>query len=148
MLSFSHKRGMVGVVLVAQLCSTLCDPMDCNLPGSSDHGASPGKNTGAGCHSLLQGIFPTQGWNQGLLHCRWILYQLSHQGIQVIRITCVLGTCVLSFSKESLQFPNKPPAASAFNTGPPKARVNEKAIFFSNSFASLTQGKMRKSSHR
>ena len=30
--------------------------------------------------SLLQGIFPTQGWNPGLLHCRWILYQLSHKG--------------------------------------------------------------------
>ena len=33
-----------------------------------------------GCHALLQGIFPTQGWNPGLLHCRQILYQLSHQG--------------------------------------------------------------------
>ena len=32
-----------------------------------------------GSHSLLQGIFPTQGWNPGLLHCRWILYHLSHQ---------------------------------------------------------------------
>ena len=39
-----------------------------------------GKNTGAGCHFLLQDIFPTQGWNPGLQHCRWILYQLSHQG--------------------------------------------------------------------
>ena len=38
------------------------------------------KNTGAGSLSLLQQIFPTQGSNQGLLHCRWILYQLSHQG--------------------------------------------------------------------
>jgi len=33
-----------------------------------------------GSLSLLQGIFPTQGSNSGLLHCRWILYQLSHQG--------------------------------------------------------------------
>ena len=39
---------------------------------------SPGKNTGVGCHSLLQGIFPTQGSNPGLPHCRWILYHLSH----------------------------------------------------------------------
>ena len=31
-----------------------------------------------GCHSLLQGIFPTQGWNPGLLHSRWILYHLNH----------------------------------------------------------------------
>ena len=40
---------------------------------------SPGKNTGVGCHSLLQGIFPTQGPNLGLLHCKQILYCLSHQ---------------------------------------------------------------------
>ena len=38
------------------------------------------KNTGAGSHSLLQGIFPAQETNRGLLHCRGILYQLSHQG--------------------------------------------------------------------
>ena len=41
---------------------------------------SPGWNTGVGSHSLLQGIFPTQGSNPGLPHCRRILYQLSHQG--------------------------------------------------------------------
>ena len=40
---------------------------------------SPGKNTEEGCHSLLQGIFLTQGLNLGLLHCRQILYHLSHQ---------------------------------------------------------------------
>ena len=40
----------------------------------------PGQNTGVGSLSFLQGIFPTQGLNPGLLHCRWILYQLSHQG--------------------------------------------------------------------
>ena len=57
---------------VAQLCLTLCDPMDCNPPGPSVHGDSPGKNTGIGCHALLQGIFPTQGSNLGLPHYRWI----------------------------------------------------------------------------
>ena len=41
---------------------------------------SPGKNTGAGNHFLLQGIFPTQGSNSGLPHWRQILYHLSHQG--------------------------------------------------------------------
>ena len=66
--------------LVAQSCPTLCDPMDCSLLGSSVHGDSPGKNTGVGCHALLQGIFPTQGSNPGLSHCRWFLYRLSHQG--------------------------------------------------------------------
>ena len=40
----------------------------------------PGKNTGVGCHPLLQGIFPTEGLNLGLLHCRWILHHLNHQG--------------------------------------------------------------------
>ena len=41
---------------------------------------SPGQNTGVGSLTLLQGIFPTQGSNPGLLHCRWILYQISHKG--------------------------------------------------------------------
>ena len=66
--------------LVAQSCPTLCDPVDCSPPGSSGYRDSPGKNTGVGCHAPLQGLFPTQGSNPGLLHCRQILYQLSHQG--------------------------------------------------------------------
>ena len=60
-------------VKVAWSCVTLCDPMDCSLWGSSVHGDSPGKNTGVGCHALLQGIFPTQGSNPGLPHRGWIL---------------------------------------------------------------------------
>ena len=55
--------------LVAQLCLTLCNPMDCSLLGSSDLGDSPDKNTGVACHTLLQGIFSTQGSNPGLPHC-------------------------------------------------------------------------------
>ena len=43
---------------------------------------SPGQNTGEGSPSLLQGIFPTQGSKPGLLHCRWILYQLSTREAQ------------------------------------------------------------------
>ena len=66
-------------VLVAQLCLTLCNTMDCSPPGSHPWD-SPGKNTGVGCHSLLQGIFPTQGLNAGLLHSRQILNHLSHEG--------------------------------------------------------------------
>ena len=46
---------------------TLCDIMDCSLPGSSAHGNSPGKNTGVGCHAFLQGVFPTQGLKLHLL---------------------------------------------------------------------------------
>ena len=47
---------------------------------------SPGKNTGVGSHSLLQGIFPTQRSNSSLLHCRQILFHLSHQGSPFIVI--------------------------------------------------------------
>ena len=65
--------------LVARSCLTLCDPMDSSPPGFSVHGDSPGKNTGMGCHDFLQGIFPIQGSNPGLPHCRQILYHLSHQ---------------------------------------------------------------------
>ena len=65
---------------VAQSCLTLCNPMNCSLPRFSIHGIFPGNNTGVGCHFLLQGIFLTQGLNPGLLHCRQMLYCLSHQG--------------------------------------------------------------------
>ena len=72
--------------LVAQLCPTLCNAMDCNLPGSSVNGDSPGKNTELGCHILLHRIFPTQGSNPGLPYCRQILYHLSFSESQVAHI--------------------------------------------------------------
>ena len=58
----------------SQSCLTLFDFMDCS---SSVPGDSGGKNTGVGSHPLLQGIFPTQGSNPDLLHCRQILYCLA-----------------------------------------------------------------------
>ena len=67
-------------MLVTRSCLTLCDPMACSPPGSSVHGNSAGKNTGVGCHALLQGILPTLGSNPGLSHCRRILYYLNDQG--------------------------------------------------------------------
>ena len=48
-----------------------------SIPGKH---SCPGKNTEMRCHALLQGIFPTQGSNPGLPHCRQILHQMSHQG--------------------------------------------------------------------
>ena len=64
-------------------------PMDCSLPGSPGPWDFPGKNTGVGCHFLLQGIFPTQISNLGPPHCRQTLYRLSHQGspILILRLT-------------------------------------------------------------
>ena len=53
---------------------SFCDPEDCIPPGSPVHGESPDKTTGVGFHALLQGIFPNQGSNPSLLHCRWIIY--------------------------------------------------------------------------
>ena len=71
-------------VLVTQWCPTLCNPMY-SLSGFARllcPQNSPSKNTGVGSLSLLQGTFPTQGSNPGLLQCRQILYHLSHQGNQ------------------------------------------------------------------
>ena len=59
----SSALSPVRVCLVAQSRLTLCDPVDCSPLGSSAHGDSPGKNTGVGCHALLQGIFLTQELN-------------------------------------------------------------------------------------
>ena len=54
---------------VTQLCPTLCDPMDCSLPGSPSMGFSR-QGYGSGLLFLLQGIFLTQGLNLGLSHCQ------------------------------------------------------------------------------
>jgi len=51
-----------------------------------DYTCNSGWNTGVGSLSLLQGIFPTRRLNQGLPHCRWILYQLSHKGSPYLAI--------------------------------------------------------------
>ena len=71
---------------VAWLYPTLCDPMDCIV-----HGIPQARILeGVGSHSLLQGIFPTQGSNPGLPHCRRILYQLSHKGSLSTQHACTL----------------------------------------------------------
>ena len=61
-----------------RVCSAI--RQGCSLPGTSVNGDSPGKNTGMGCHALLQGIFPTQGSNPGLPHGRQTLNHLNHKG--------------------------------------------------------------------
>ena len=108
--------------------------MNGSLPGSSVHGGSPGKNTGVGCHALLQGIFPTQGLNPGLPHCRQILYHLSHQGSPRILEGVVLhspgdlpnpgiepGSPALQVDSLPAQLPGKPNPNSLHpdDSGPP-----------------------------
>ena len=66
-------------VLFAESCPSLCDPMDCSPTRLLYSWNSPGKNTRVGSYSLLQGIFLTKRLNVALLHCRQILYPLSHQ---------------------------------------------------------------------
>ena len=66
-------------VLDTQSCPTLCDPMDLQPTRLLCPRDSPGKNTGVGCHVLLQGVFLTQGSSPSLLHYGWILYHLSHR---------------------------------------------------------------------
>ena len=70
-------------IFMCYVCLTLVDPARLLCPWDS-----PGKNTGVGCHALLQGIFLTQGSNTGLLHCRQPPYQLNHQGSCVYVLCC------------------------------------------------------------
>ena len=91
-------------VKVAQLCSTLCNPMDYIVHEILQARNSPGQNTGVGNLSLLQGIFPSQGSNTGLLHCRQILYHLSHKRSPDLSLDtdefCGFGQLSLAFIQE------------------------------------------------
>ena len=66
---------------------------------------SPGQSIGVDSLSLLQGIFPTQGSNPGLPHCRWVLYQLSHNGTSLSKLQEIVkdreswGAAVLRFAE-------------------------------------------------
>ena len=73
-----NKQNKAIVVWESESHSVVSDSLQPHGPYSPWN--SPGQNTGVGSLSLLQGIFPTQGLNLGLPHCRGILYQLSHKG--------------------------------------------------------------------
>ena len=125
---WQHIEGKVKVK-VAPSCPTLCDPMNYTVHGipqarilewvafpfsrGSSQSMSPAlqadslpaeapgkpKNTGMGSLSLLQQIFTTQESNWGLLHCRWILYQLSYQGSPKVGDKCCEDTGACYFMK-------------------------------------------------
>ena len=77
----SHRRAAPLLMVQHQWSESRSVMSDCLRPhGLWSPWDSPGQITGVGSLSVLQGIFPTQGLNSGLLHCRWILYQLSHKG--------------------------------------------------------------------
>ena len=79
---------------VAQSCLTLCNPVDCSLPGSSVHGDFSGKSTGVGCHFLLQGIFLDQGSSPRLPHWQADALPLSHRGSQEVEQESLLKSSV------------------------------------------------------
>ena len=92
---------VVGVGVCELLSPTVCDPMDCSPPGSSVHGTLQARILEWVAISL--GIFLTQEPNLGLLHCRQILYYLSHQGscVYVCVYVCVcvcVYVCTLNCS--------------------------------------------------
>ena len=104
--SFLRQHDCAVLCLVSQLCLTLCDLMDGSLPGSSVPflpGDSLGKKPGVGCHALLQGIFPTQELNPGLLHCRRILYQLNSQGSICLIFRNFCSCLEIIFTRVALQ---------------------------------------------
>ena len=86
-------------------CLILCDPMDCSPPGSSVHGDSPSKNTGAGCHALLQGIFPTQGSAADIMKLAMVeIYRrFQLEGIRSKMIMQVHDEVVIDTLKEELE---------------------------------------------
>ena len=94
-ISYFHLHyGWYAICLVAQSCPTLGNSMDCRPAGSPVLEDSPGKNTGVGCHALLQGIFPTQGLNPDLPWGRWILYPLSYKGTPT---TAMVGIVIMKY---------------------------------------------------
>ena len=115
-MNMSFNRGMDKDVLCiyicggrgahAQSCPTLCNSMDCSLPGSSVHGNFLAKNTGAACHFLLQRIFLTQGLNLcvSYISCidRQILYQLSHP--LVYMCVCIYIFAYMNMKREETDY--------------------------------------------
>ena len=93
---------------------------------------SPGKNTGVGSLSLHQGIFPTQGWNPGLPHCRQILYQLSHKGSSRI-----LEWVAYPFSSGSFQ-PRNHTGVSCIEVDSLPTELSEKPLVFPYLLLSLS----------
>ena len=95
------------LVKVTQSCPTLCDPV---WPLYTSWN-SPSQNTGVGSLSHLQGISPTHGLSTGLLHCRQILYQLSHK-----ESPRILEWVAYPFSRES-SWPRKWTGVSCIVSG-------------------------------
>ena len=89
-----YQQSVVAVVSLSCVWH-FCDPMDCSPPRLLCPWNSPGKNTGVDYHFLLQGIFPTQGSNLHLEHCRQILYHWASSEALVSTIEMLLNPVFL-----------------------------------------------------
>ena len=86
--NIQHKREVLRflMVSVSVSCSVLSNSLWLQPHGLLCPWNFLGKNPRVGCHSLLQGVYLTQGLNQGLLHCGWILYHLRYQESPVVSV--------------------------------------------------------------
>ena len=105
------------VLLVAQSCPALCNPIHCSPAWSSLHGDSLGKNTGVGCHALQQ--ISTQGSNPDLLHGRWILYHLSHQCMHIVYAEHIMRNAGLEVAQLGSRLPGEISITSDMQMTPP-----------------------------
>ena len=99
---FAVSCAAAAAAKLLQSCPALYDPMNCSSPGSSVHGISSGKNTGVGCHVLLQGIFPTQGLNPHLLCLlHWQVGSLppAPPGKPLVLVQCLFSRIVCDSEK-------------------------------------------------
>ena len=87
-----------------QSCLTLCDPTDCRSPGVLCPWDFLGKNTGVGCHFLLQGIFLTQGSNLVPLNCRQILYWWATGEAHILKMLILHIWRILQIFSPTLSF--------------------------------------------
>ena len=102
-IKYKHVKGTYSKLKVAQSCLTLCDPMDYTV-----HGILQARILEWVAFPFSRGIFPIQGSNLGLLHCRWILYQLSYQGSPSICCCAVTESCLIPCDPMDCSIPGFP----------------------------------------
>ena len=120
--------------LVTQSCPTLCESIDCSPPSSSVLGEPPGKYRGVDCHALLQGIFPTQGLNTGLLPCRSLSGIKNHEEVQLLSMPAEVPHVTISSQRDPPTSPYLPSLALVIWG---YLYLNENSFFIFSFFASL-----------
>ena len=110
--------------LVTQSCPTLCDPMDCSLPGTSVHGDSPGPNTGVGSLALLQGNFPNLG-----IEPRYPALQEDRLPTEPSGKPKSTGVCCLSLPSGNLPNPGVEPRSPALQADSLPAELSGKPLY-------------------